>query len=581
MSDAYASFDARPLAFNILEALAVPLLACDQGGQIVFVNAVAETQLKVRVGVPLAEPLPKLAEAVGSFRRSATISPPVTILRGAGAPYLAMLSSVKTPDGQSFTLCLLPPAPTTPDSERRMLDFESQTLELQVIIDSSSDGLFVCDGDANVIRVNPASERIHKRPASEMVGRNMRELIPEGFIDRSAALEASVQKKVVSLLQNMPNGRKLISIGTPVFDHGGELIRVVVSERDITEIDTLQRKLENQEAIKDEFRHQVLEMQQAELESRKVIARSPNMIKALRQAMKVAKAESSVLILGESGVGKGVVADMIHRNSRRSDRPLIKINCGAIPESLVEAELFGYEKGAFTGASPGGKPGQFELANEGVLFLDEIAELPLSAQVKLLRFLEDGTITRLGGTEERQLDVRVLAATHRDLEEMIEKGTFRLDLYYRLNVIPLHVPAVRERKDCLVPLIRHYIDHFAVLNNVPRRLSRVALDALLNYTFPGNVRELMNICERLVVMSETELIDHADLPSHILGSLKVAAPEDLHWSEETSLQQAVEALERNLLAKAQERHRNQAKIAEVLGVNQSTIARKLKRYGLS
>jgi len=581
MSDAYASFDARSLAFNILEALAVPLLACDQRGQIVFVNAVAETQLKVRVGVPLAEPLPKLAEAVGSFRRSATSSPPVTILRGAGAPYLAMLSSVKTQDGQSFTLCLLPPAPTTPDSERRMLDFESQTLELQVIIDSSSDGLFVCDGDANVIRVNPASERIHKRPASEMVGRNMRELIPEGFIDRSAALEASVQKKVVSLLQNMPNGRKLISIGTPVFDHGGELIRVVVSERDITEIDTLQRELENQEAIKDEFRHQVLEMQQAELESRKVIARSPNMIKALRQAMKVAKAESSVLILGESGVGKGVVADMIHRNSRRSDRPLIKINCGAIPESLVEAELFGYEKGAFTGASPGGKPGQFELANEGVLFLDEIAELPLSAQVKLLRFLEDGTITRLGGTEDRQLDVRVLAATHRDLEEMIEKGTFRLDLYYRLNVIPLHVPAVRERKDCLVPLIRHYIDHFAVLNNVPRRLSRSALDALLNYTFPGNVRELMNICERLVVMSETELIDHADLPSHILGSLKVAAPEDLHWSEETSLQQAVETLERNLLAKAQERHRNQAKIAEVLGVNQSTIARKLKRYGLS
>ncbi len=580
MSDAYASFDARSLAFNFLEALSVPLLACDQSGQIVFANPVAETQLNARVGMSLAKPLPKLAEVVGSFRRSATNSPPVTILRGTSAPYLAMLSSVKTPDGQSFTLCLLPPAPTAPDSEQRMLDFEAQTLELQVIIDSSSDGLFVCDGDANVIRVNPASERIHKRPASEMVGRNMRELIPEGFIDRSAALEASVQKQVVSLLQNMPNGRKLISIGTPVFDHSGDLIRVVVSERDITEIDTLQRELENQEAIKDEFRHQMLEMQQAELESRKVIARSPNMIKALRQAMKVAKAESSVLILGESGVGKGVVADMIHRNSRRSDRPLIKINCGAIPESLIEAELFGYEKGAFTGANPGGKPGQFELANEGVLFLDEIAELPLSAQVKLLRFLEDGMITRLGGTEERKLDVRVLAATHRDLEKMIEEGTFRLDLYYRLNVIPIHVPAVRDRKECLVPLIRYYIDHFAVINNEPRRLSRSALDALLNYAFPGNVRELMNLCERLVVMSETEMIDHADLPSNIVGSLKEGAPENLNWSEEVSLQQAIEAVERNLLAKAQERYRNQARIAEALGVNQSTVARKLKRYGL-
>jgi len=389
-----------------------------------------------------------------------------------------------------------------------------------------------------------------------------------------------MQKETVSLLQNMPNNRKLISIGTPVFDQAGELIRVVVSERDITEIDTLQRELENQEAIKDQYRHQMLEMQQTELEQRKIIARSPNMIKALRQAMRVATADSSVLILGESGVGKGVIADMIHHNSRRADRPLIKINCGAIPESLVEAELFGYEKGAFTGANTGGKPGQFELANEGILFLDEVAELPLSAQVKLLRFLEDGWITRLGATEERKVDVRVLAATHRDLDDMVEKGTFRLDLYYRLNVIPIHVPAVRERKDCLVPLIRHYIDHFSLINNEPRRLSRAAIDALCNYSFPGNVRELMNICERLVVMSETEVIDMVDLPVQVAGSVKTRLPEEMDWPETVTLQEALETVERNILTKTRERYRSQSKIADVLGVNQSTIARKLKRYGL-
>ncbi len=571
--------DLQSLAPAFIEALSVPLLVCNSEKRIVFSNPVAETQLNARAGMLLAEPLPKLAEAVANFRRSATAHPPLTILRGTSAPYLALLSSVKSPSGP-LTLCLLPPAPSTLDGDRRMLNFEAMTLELQAIIDSSSDGLFVCDGDANVIRVNPASERIHKRPASEMVGRNMRELIPEGFIDRSAALEACLQKETVSLLQNMPNNRKLISIGTPVFDQAGELIRVVVSERDITEIDTLQRELENQEAIKDQFRHQMLEMQQMELEKQKIIARSPNMIKALRQAMRVATADSSVLILGESGVGKGVIADMIHSHSRRADRPLIKINCGAIPESLVEAELFGYEKGAFTGASTGGKPGQFELANEGILFLDEVAELPLSAQVKLLRFLEDGRITRLGATEQRKVDVRVLAATHRDLDDMVEKGTFRLDLYYRLNVIPIHVPAVRERKDCLVPLIRHYIDHFSLINNESRRLSRAAVDALCNYSFPGNVRELMNICERMVVMSETEVIDLVDLPAQVAGSVKTRLPQEMDWPETVTLQEALETVERNLLTKARERYPSQSRIAEALGVNQSTIARKLKRYGL-
>ena len=570
----------QSLAPDFLKALSVPLLACDTHGKIVFTNPAAENQLNARVGVVLSQPLPKLAEAVGNFRRSATSTPPLTITRGTGAPYLALLSTVKSAEGQSLTLCLLPPAPSVPDSDRRILDFEALTLELHAIIDSSSDGLFVCDSDANVIRVNPASERIHQRSAAEMVGQNMRELITEGFIDRSAALEASLQKKTVSLLQNMPGGGKLISIGTPVFDQSGKLIRVVVSERDISEIDKLQHELENQEAIKDQFRNQILEMQQTELESRKIIARSPNMLKAMRQAMKVATADSSVLLLGESGVGKGVVADVIHRNSSRADRPLIKINCGAIPESLVEAELFGYEKGAFTGASASGKPGQFELAHEGILFLDEVAELPLSAQVKLLRFLEDGGITRLGGTEERKVDVRVLAATHRDLERMVAEGTFRLDLYYRLNVIPIHVPAVRERKDCLVPLIRHYIDHFSNINHQPKRLSRTVIDALLSYSFPGNVRELMNICERLVVMSETEVIDLADLPSQIAGSVKVPLAEDMNWPETMTLQQALETVERNLLTKARQRYRSQTRIAEVLGVNQSTIARKLKRYDL-
>ena len=427
--------------------------------------------------------------------------------------------------------------------------------------------------------MNPASEKIHNLSASKIVGRNMRELIEDGFISRSAALEATESKRRVSLLQDK-DGHKLISIATPVFDDQGELNRVVVSERDITEIDNLQRELEKQEAIKDSFRDQMVAMQQTELDSQQIIARSPAMVRALQQSIKVAKADSSVLILGESGVGKGLIADLIHKNSVRAEQPLIKINCGAIPESLIEAELFGYEKGAFTGALASGKPGHFELADKGTLFLDEVAELPLSSQVKLLRFLEDGRITRLGDTKSRTVNVRVLAATHQDLEKMVEQSRFRLDLYYRLNVIPIQVPAVRDRHDCIIPLIRHYIDQFTRKTGSRRRLTRAALDSLSVYPYPGNVRELMNICERLVVMSETELIDLSDLPTQVTSHAQQNEFSNANLPPGTSLQQALDQVEKELLKKALQQFHNQTEIAQALDVNQSTIARKLKKHGL-
>ncbi len=476
-------------------------------------------------------------------------------------------------------VCILVDGAQLEAMARQLPSFKTLSRELDTIIDSSSDGLFVCDANATVIRMNPASEKIHNVSAQKIVGRNMHDLLATGFIDRSAALEASISKKRVSQLQNK-EGRKLISIATPVLDERGEVIRIVVSERDITEIDNLQLELEKQQGFKDGFREQMLAMQQIELDSQEIIARSPAMISALKQAIKVAHADSTVLILGESGVGKGLIADLIHKNSHRSKQPLIKINCGAIPESLIEAELFGYEKGAFTGALVGGKPGHFELADNGTLFLDEVAELPLPSQVKLLRFLEDGQITRLGDTQNRMVDVRVIAATNRDLEKMVEQGTFRLDLYYRLNVIPIPIPAIRERNDCIIPLIRHYIDTFNNQLGTHKRLTRLALDALTAYSYPGNVRELMNICERMVVMAETDLIDLADLPIQV-----VAHPVEKQVSigqlvSGASLQQTLDTVEKKVLEQALQQYRNQSEIALALGVNQSTIARKLKKFKL-
>lgn len=473
------------------------------------------------------------------------------------------------------------PRASCPESIARRLDEYAQLArEQDAIINSTSEGLWICDADANVLRVNPASERLNDIRAADVVGRNMRDLVAEGLFDRSATLEVLRTRAPVNMLQSR-GGRKLILTGVPVFDAAGSLVRVVVNEKDISEIDRLHRQLEEHEALKDRYRHQMLEMQLEESERQRLVARSPNMVNALRQAIKVSGVDSTVLLLGESGVGKGVIADLIHRHSSRAQHPLIKINCGAIPESLIEAELFGYEKGAFTGAQATGKAGYFELADEGILFLDEVAELPLSSQVKLLRFLEDGRVVRVGGTRGRELDVRIIAATHRDLQAMVASGAFRLDLYYRLNVIPLHVPPLRERPDCILPALQRYIEEFGNRVGSRRRFSRAACEVLLAYPWPGNVRELINLCERLAVMTETEVIDVADLPADIVAAARPGAQPSGDWPETMTLAQALDSTERALLLRAKSRYGTQSRIAAALGVDQSTVARKMKRHGIA
>ncbi len=562
----------------LLNATGEGLVAVDREGVTLLANRVAREGLGCYPGSPLREVLPEVwpqvAETLQDRQRRVEI--PVQL---GGISFFTRISPVMIDSELIGVVCVFEERTKLNEMVGEMHAYQDLTSELDAIIDSSSDGLWICDAQANVIRINRASERINDISADEVVGRNMADLIEGGFIDRSVTFEVIRTGEVCNLLQQRGE-RKLILTGTPVFDHDGALLRVVVSERDITEIDALQRNLEEQEAMKDQFRQQVLELQQATLSSRQVIAKSPCMVKSLTQALKVSGANSSVLILGESGVGKGLIADLIHKNSSRAEKPMIKINCGAIPESLIESELFGYEKGAFTGAQ-GSKPGYFEMADGGLLFLDEIAELPLPSQVKLLRFLEDGRIMRLGGTQAKTVDVRIIAATHRDLEKMVEQGKFRLDLYYRLNVIPIYVPAVRERRDCILPLVHYYLDFFAAQSGGRKRLTRAASDALLNYPYPGNVRELMNLCERLVVMADTELIDLADLPGHVAGhSIPENGAVSEDWPEQMTLQQIVESVERAVLRKGSEKYKNQARMAEVLGVNQSTITRKLQRYGM-
>ncbi|MDD2850663.1 MAG: sigma 54-interacting transcriptional regulator [Desulfuromonadaceae bacterium] len=567
-------------AFNAAQynAMGDGVISVNTSGIVVLSDRVSRESIDIYPGSSLSEHFPPLWSTVVETMRDRRPRFELSVQRGETS-FLVTVSPVLVGSEVAGAICVFVENTDLEVMTRQLRSFRELTKELAAVIDSSSEGLWVYDGNGIVLRINPAAERLNRVKKENVLGLTARELIDQGFIERSVGLEVFESKAVVNMLQN-PMGRKLIVTGTPVFDDEGRIIRVVVSERDITEIDKLQRELEDQEAIKGQFWHHMLEQQQVELASHTVIAKSACMIKALRQAVKVSSAESSVLILGESGVGKGLFADLIHKNSNRSGKPMIKINCGAIPESLIESELFGHERGAFTGAQTA-KPGYLELADEGILFLDEIAELPLSSQVKLLRFLEDGRVTRLGGTAGRTVNVRIIAATHRDLEKMVAEKTFRLDLYYRLNVIPLYIPSLKERQDCLLPLIRHYIDYFGSKIGRQVRLARAATDALLAYSYPGNVRELMNLCERLVVMSETDVIDIQDLPAQFFARAAEPAQPMTGWPREMTLEQILESVERTLLADAMKEHGNQYRIAEAMGINQSTVARKLKKYGIS
>ena len=567
-------------AFNSAQynAMGDGIISVDSTGVVVLSDRVSRESLNIYPGSSLSEHFPLLWSTVVETMQDRRPRFELSVQKG-DTSFLVTVSPVMIDTGVTGAICVFVENTDLEMLSRQLRSFRELTKELAAVIDSSSEGLWVYDGEGTVLRVNSASERINRIRKEDVLGLTAHQLVERGIIDRSAAMEVFSCKTVVNMLQSR-GGRKLIVTGTPVFDDEGRIIRVVISERDITEIDKLQRELEDQEALKGQFWHHMLEQQQVELASHTVIAKSPCMIKALRQAVKVSSADSSVLILGESGVGKGLFADLIHKNSNRSGKPMIKINCGAIPESLIESELFGHEKGAFTGAQ-GAKPGYLELADEGILFLDEIAELPLASQVKLLRFLEDGRVTRLGGTAGRTVNVRIIAATHRDLEKMVVEKTFRLDLYYRLNVIPLYIPSLKERQECLLPLVRHYIDYFARKNGGHKRLARAATDAMLAYSYPGNVRELMNLCERLVVMSETEVIDIQDLPAHIFSSVAEQVQPMTGWPREMNLEQILESVERALLADAMKEHGNQYRMADALGVNQSTVGRKLKKYGIS
>jgi len=311
-----------------------------------------------------------------------------------------------------------------------------------------------------------------------------------------------------------------------------------------------------------------------------IIGKSRAMQEVYRTIEKVAATDSSVLIYGESGTGKELVARAIHKQSPRKDKPFIRVNCGALVETLLESELFGHEKGAFTGATKR-KKGRFELAHQGSIFLDEIGDISPAMQLKLLRVLQEKEFERVGSEETIQVDVRVLAATNKNLSELVQQGKFREDLFYRLHIIPIYLPPLRERKEDIPLLAQHFLKQLAgELNKPVRQLSDAALEKLVNYSWPGNVRELENVLERAIVLSDKPVIDAADLPIlQATGTDRL--PNDLLDRFRLNLNETLAAVEKQLIEKAlNQTQGNKNQAAKLLGIGTSLLYYKLEKYNL-
>lgn len=562
----------------ILSSVYNPIIAIDINGVITSCNDAAEKVLMIKkhdvIGLCITEIMPesRLDEIIRSGK-----SEPLARINIKGRTYISNRTPIFRDNQIAGAVAVMQDISGMEEMSRELSYTQMVSEELNAIIESSFDGIFVTDDNGRVLIVNQAYERISGVKISQVLGKTMEELVQTGIYDRSVTLEVIESRKPITIVQEVVTGKTILVTGNPLFNEQGKLFRVVTNVRDITELNQLQRDLETMEGLKDQY-EQELNMLRNELKgSQDLIYRSKKMKDLIKLVNRLAEVDSTVLIQGESGVGKELVAASLHKNSKRVDKPFIKINCGAIAENLLESELFGYEGGAFTGARKEGKAGVFEIANGGTLFLDEIAEVSPALQVKLLRFLQERVLIRVGGTKPISIDVRIIAATNQDLDSLVRQGIFRQDLFYRLNVLPLTIPPLRERKDDIPVLISYFMEKYNSRYEMKRELDPAVMKILYDYDWPGNVRELQNVIERLVVMSNHRIIGRDDIMAYLYPAV---GSQYKGLSGIKPLKLAVEELEEHLLIEAIKQYRTTRKVAEILGINQSTVVRKAARYGI-
>ncbi len=458
--------------------------------------------------------------------------------------------------------------------------------ELQAIIENTYDGLYITDGEANTLMINHAYERITGIKREEVLGKNMRELVASGVFDRSASLEVLEKKRPVTIMQELRGGKKVLVTGSPVFDKdNANIILIITNVRDITELMELKEELHERTLEVNRYIAELDKIKILQIQQNKFATKSKVMIEILEKAIKAAQFDSNILITGESGVGKGLVSRLIHDSSSRKEGPFVVINCASIPEDLFESELFGYVEGAFTGAKKGGKKGMFEEANKGTIFLDEISEINLNTQVKLLRVLQEKEINRVGSPISIPVDVRIIAATNTNLEQAVRNGKFREDLYYRLNMFPINIPSLKQRKDDIPLLANEFIKKFNYEygRNI-RGIEEQAVQKLMEYDWPGNVRELENYIGRCIINTSfsEQIIKKSNLPQQNMKAEVAYSSKELSHEEIEDLDNYIAKIEaeylRNVLNSLDN---NKTEAAKKLGISIRSLYYKLDKYGIN
>nr|WP_237562904.1 sigma 54-interacting transcriptional regulator [Bacillus dakarensis] len=463
--------------------------------------------------------------------------------------------------------------------KQQVKELDKSIRQLDAIIESSYDGIYITDAEGNTLKTNSAIERLTGIPKEYYIGKNMDDLIKRGILQESVTKKVLETRQAVTVVQENFNGKETLLTGNPILNEQDEIEIIVTNIRDLSELNQLNLQLKKAEKLNEKYKEELKRLKATANQDKNIILKNEKMIKIYEMIERIADFDTTILVLGESGVGKDVLVRHFYQNSPRSKNgQLVKVNCGAIPKDLLESELFGYEGGAFSGANRSGKAGMFELAENGILFLDEIGELSLELQVKLLRAIQEKEFMRVGGTKLKKVDTQLIAATNRDLKEMVRKGLFREDLYYRLNVVPISVPPLRERQDDILPLIHHFLEQYSQKYHLSKEFDYELNQYFYYYNWPGNIRELSNLIERLILTVPHELITVDDLPDEYKNHSAINL---VSSNKELSLKEVVDMAEKLAIEKAFHECKSTYEIAEKLKTSQPTIVRKLKKYQLS